>query len=127
MMESCDMTSSRSWISSGWCADYRTNQTMCWVVRMRRRVVTGMMGDLTGVRKRVRSIRRIYAVQLARNSVTCRLRMPEWFPAHGNPQAGYTDLTDVDDHRAVRPLCRMVSCPGWMMGMRLMRIMHIIV
>lgn len=100
---------------------------MGWVVRMRRTIVAGVRGDLTGVRKRVCPIRRIYAVQLARNSVTCRLRMPERFPAHGNPQAGYTDLTDVDDHRTVRSLRRMVSCPGRMMGMRLMRIMHIIV
>lgn len=94
---------------------------------MRRRVVTWVMGDLTGVCKRVCPVRRVYSMQLARNSVTCRLRMPDWFPAHGNPQAGYTDLADVDDNRAVRPLRRMVSRPGRMMGMRLMRIMHIIV
>lgn len=67
----------------------------------------------------------VYAVQLAWDPVTCRLRMPEWFPANGNPQTGNTDLPDVHDHRAVCSLRGMVSRTRWMMGMRLMRVMHI--
>lgn len=53
--------------------------------------------------------------------------MPERFPANGNPQSGNTDLPNVYNHRAVRPLRRMMAGAWRMMGMRLMRVMHIVV
>lgn len=72
---------------------------------------------------------RVETVKLARNPVTRRLRVPEGFPANGDPQAGHTDLTHVDDNRSIGTLRGMVTRAArrWMrMGMRLMRVVYVV-
>ena len=80
---------------------------------------------LTRVCEWMRPCRCVYTVQLTRDSVTCRLRMPERFPANGNPQSGNADLANVYNYRAVCPLRRVMPRAWRMMGMRLMRVMHV--
>lgn len=84
---------------------------------------------LARVSERVCSVRRVETMKLTRNPVARRLRMPrQRLPANGNRQAGHADLTYIDDHGRVRTLSRMVSCAaGCWMGMRLMRIVEIVV
>lgn len=83
---------------------------------------------LARVSERVCSVRRVETMKLTRNSVARRLRMPQGLPANGNRQTGHANLTHVDDNGRVRTLGGMVSrATGRWMGMRLMRIVDIVV
>lgn len=76
----------------------------------------------------MRSVGRVEAVKLTWNPITCRLWMPQGFPANGDPQARYT-LTHVNDHGSIRTLRRMVpraACRRMRMGMRLMRVVYVV-
>lgn len=70
--------------------------------------------------ERMRSVRRVDAVKLTRNSVTSRWRMPQRFPANSDSQTRHANLAHVNDHGSVRTLRMMVSRAGRMMWMRLM-------
>lgn len=81
---------------------------------------------LTRVCEWMRSSWRINSMQLTRNSIACRLWMPQWFSANSDTKTGHTDLTHINDYWSVSALRRMMSCARWMSRMRLMRIVNIV-
>lgn len=82
---------------------------------------------LARVSERVSSVGRVDAVELTRDPVACRLRVPQGLAADGDPETGHADLAHINHHGGVRALRWMVAGAGRVMRMRLMGAMNAVV